>query len=87
MSPLLRLRLDRAAIVQTLVALGAVAAIGAAAVDLASGRASLGPGVEILALVGVGALTRWYGIAFPGHGFASYLPGVAASVDLSNFDA
>jgi len=77
MSPLLRLRLDRAAIVQTLVALGAVAAIVAAAVALATGHGSLGSGVEVLALVGVGALVRRYGIGLPGHGFASYLPGVA----------
>lgn len=78
MSPLLRLRLDRAAIVQTLVALGAVAAIVAAAVALATGRADLGPGVEFLALVGIGAVVRRYGIGLPGHGFASYLLGVVA---------
>ena len=78
MSPLLRLRLDRAAIVQTLVALGAVAAVGAAAVALATGRAVLGPGMEILALVGIGALARRYGIGLPGHGFASYALGVTA---------
>jgi methyl-accepting chemotaxis protein len=78
MSPLLRLRLDRAAIVQTLVALGAVAAIAAAAVALATGRASLGPGVEVLGLLGIGTLARRYGIGLPGHGFASYLLGVAA---------
>jgi methyl-accepting chemotaxis protein len=78
MSPLLRLRLDRAAIVQTLVALGAVAAVAAAAVAFATGRAPLGPGVEILALIGIGALVRRYGIGLPGHGFASYLIGVAA---------
>jgi methyl-accepting chemotaxis protein len=77
MSPLLRLRQDRAAIVQTLVALGAVAAIAAAAVALATGRASLGPGAEVLALVAVGALARRYGIGLPGHGFATYLIGVA----------
>ncbi len=78
MSPLLRLRLDRAAIVQTLVALGAIAAIVAAVVALATGRGVLAPGMEVLALVGVGALVRRYGIGLPGHGFASYLPGVAA---------
>ena len=78
MSPLLRLRLDRAAIVQTLVALGAVAALAAAAVALVTGRASLGPGIQFLALVGIGALARRYGIGLPGHGFASYVLGVAA---------
>ena len=78
MSPLLRLRLDRAAIVQTLVALGAVAALAAAAVAVATGRASLGPGVQVLALVGIGALARRYGIGLPGHGFASFVLGVAA---------
>jgi hypothetical protein len=78
MSPLLRLRLDRAAIVQTLVALGAVAVVVIATIALATGRGSMAPGLEILALVGIGALVRRYGIGRPGHGFASYLLGVAA---------
>ena len=77
MSPLPRLRLDRAAIVQTLVALGAAAALAAAVVVLATGRGSLGSGVGVVALIAVGALARRYGIGLPGHGFASYLLGVA----------
>jgi methyl-accepting chemotaxis protein len=77
MSPLPRLRLVRAAIVQALVSLGAVAAIAGAVVAFATNRAPLGSLLEVLALIGVGALTRRYGIGLPGRGFSSYLLGVA----------
>ncbi len=59
-----------------LVALGTAAAVAAGALAIGSGRATLGSGMEVLALVAVGALTRRYGIGLPGNGFTSYLLGV-----------
>src|SRR5437879_2792857 len=61
------------ALVLALVALGTAAAVAAGALAIGSGRATLGSGVEVLALVAVGALTRRYGIGLPGNGFTSYL--------------
>src|SRR5919198_2808726 len=67
-------------LVRGAVSLGAVAAIAAAALAYASGRAPL-PGdivEEVLALIMIGALTRRYGIELPGNGFSSYILGVMA---------
>src|SRR5207245_2428028 len=65
-------------LVRALVSLGAIVAIVAAVVAYARDPAALGPGLgpEFVALVVVGALTRRYGIALPGNGFASYILGV-----------
>jgi methyl-accepting chemotaxis protein len=64
--------------VQALVIVGAAASLAAAALALSAGRATLGGGMEVLALVAVGALTRRYGITLPGSGFSSYVLGVVA---------
>src|SRR5256712_7403230 len=65
-------------LVRALVSLGAIVAIVAALVAYVRDPAALGPGLgpEFVALVVVGALTRRYGIALPGNGFASYVLGV-----------
>ena len=68
---------------RALVSLGALAALAGAGVMVATGRATLGPGSEAVALVGVGALTRRYGIGLPGHGFSSYIVGVVVFAILS----
>src|SRR6266851_264788 len=80
MSALSRLKASPGLLVRALVALGAVAAIAAGLVAFASRRAPLGSDVaqEIVVLVVVGALTRRYGIALPGNGFASFILGVTA---------
>src|SRR3989442_3085821 len=63
---------------RALVSRGAIVAIVAAVVAYVRDPAALGPGLgpEFVALVVVGALTRRYGIALPGNGFASYILGV-----------
>ncbi len=78
MSLLLRLKASPGLLVQGLVSLAAGLASGWAAIGYASGRANVGStlGLEFLVLVGVGALTRGYGIALPGNGFSSYVLGV-----------
>ena len=78
MSPSLRLRTAPAALVPGVVGLGALVAVGVAFTGYATGRLSTG-GTFPLALFGlvvVGALTRRFGIALPGNGFASYVLGV-----------
>jgi methyl-accepting chemotaxis protein len=70
-------------VVRALVSLGALAALAGAAVMLATGRATTGPAIQALALVGVGALTRRYGIGLPGYGFSSYVLGVVIFALLS----
>ncbi len=83
MSPQTRLQTSPG-LMRALVSLGAALAIGWAAVHYGSGRATLDSGMlgEALALVTVGALTRRYGIALPGHGFSSYILGVMAYATL-----
>src|SRR2546422_2630126 len=80
MSSLLRVQASPALLPRALVSLGALFAIGWAALGYASGAARAGPGfaVELLALAVVGALTRRYGIPLPGNGFSSYVLGVVA---------
>jgi methyl-accepting chemotaxis protein len=80
MSLLLRVKASPGVLVRAVVSLGAVAAIAAAVLAYASGRAPLaGDMVEqVLALIVIGALTRRYGIALPGNGFSSYILGVMA---------
>src|SRR5437870_3833542 len=80
MSALSRLKASPGLLVRGLVALGAVAAIAAGLAAFASRRVPLGAddAREIVMLVVVGALTRRYGIALPGNGFASYILGVTA---------
>ena len=80
MAALSRLKASPGLLVRTLVALGAVAAIAAGLAAFATRRVPLGADVaeEIVVLVVVGALTRRYGIALPGNGFASYILGVTA---------
>src|SRR5216117_1639463 len=80
MSVLSRLKASPGLLVRALVALGAVAAIAAGLAAFATRRVPLGADVaeEIVVLVVVGALTRRYGIALPGNGFASYILGVTA---------
>jgi methyl-accepting chemotaxis protein len=80
MSPLPRRTAPPGALVRVLVSLGAVVAVIAALVSYAQGRVAFGAelGPELLALVVVGALTRRYGVALPGNGFASYILGVMA---------
>jgi len=78
MSLLLRLRTAPATFVTGVVSLGAVLAVGVAFAGYATGRLSSSgtfPGA-LAALVGVGALTRRFGIALPGNGFSSYVLGV-----------
>src|SRR5438876_3617446 len=84
MAALSRLKASPGLLVRTLVALGAVAAIAAGLAAFATRRVPLGADVaeEIVVLVVVGALTRRYGIALPGNGFASYILGVTAYVIL-----
>ncbi|HUL02848.1 MAG TPA: methyl-accepting chemotaxis protein [Gemmatimonadales bacterium] len=65
-----------AVVVRALVFVGALAALAGAGVMLATGRATTGPAIQGLALIGVGALTRRYGIGLPGYGFSSYVLGV-----------
>src|SRR5262245_34472533 len=74
MSPLVRP--TGAVVVRALVALGALAALVAAGVAVASGRAGPASSIQGLALVGIGVLTRRYGIGLPGYGFSSYILGV-----------
>src|SRR2546421_7030809 len=80
MSALSRLKASPGLMVRALVALGAAAAIAASLATLAS--RGVPPGAddarEIVMLVVVGALTRRYGIALPGNGFASFILGVTA---------
>src|SRR3989449_5849206 len=80
MSSLPRVKASPALLPRALVSLGALFAIGWAALGYASGAARAGPGCapELLALAVVGALTRRYGIPLPGNGFSSYVPGVVA---------
>src|SRR5438876_8561046 len=80
MSSLLRVQASPALLPRALVSLGALFAIGWAALGYASGAARAGPGfaMELLALAVVGALTRRYGIPLPGNGFSSYVLGVVA---------
>src|SRR5256884_974004 len=80
MGPLSRLKASPGLLVRGLVALGAVAAIAAGLAAFGSRRVPLGAddAREIVMLVVVGALTRRYGIALPGNGFASYILGVTA---------
>ena len=80
MSALSRLKASPGLLVRGLVALGAVAAIAAGLAAFGSRRVPLGAddAREIVMLVVVGALTRRYGIALPGNGFASYILGVTA---------
>src|SRR3989475_757178 len=85
MSSLLRVQASPALLPRALVSLGALFAIGWAALGYASGAARAGPGfaMELLALAVVGALTRRYGIPLPGNGFSSYVLGVVAYVLLA----
>jgi methyl-accepting chemotaxis protein len=78
MSSLSRLRASPGLLVRALVALGAVAALVAAAGAYASGRAALGVDVaeEAVVLAIAGALARRFGIALPGNGFSSYILGI-----------
>lgn len=72
-------------VVRALVALGAVAAITAAAILVVTGRPPAGgPGVaeEVIVLVVAGALARRYGISLPGNGFSSYILGLTAYASL-----
>src|SRR5947209_12810405 len=80
MSFLPRVQASPALLPRALVSLGALFAIGWAALGYASGAARAGPGftTELLALAVVGALTRRYGIPLPGNGFSSYVLGVVA---------
>src|SRR5437667_24159 len=80
MSSLLRVQAAPAQHQRALVTLGALFAIGWAALAYASGAARAGPGsaMELLARAVVGALTRRYGIPLPGNGFSSYVLGVVA---------
>src|SRR6266571_165971 len=80
MSSLPRVQASPALLPRALVSLGALFAIGWAALGYASGAARAGPGfaTELLALAVVGALTRRYGIPLPGNGFSSYVLGVVA---------
>src|SRR2546425_137140 len=80
MSALSRLKASPGLLVRGLVALGAVAAIAAGLAAFASRRVPLGAddARQIVMLVVVGALTRRYGIALPGNGFASFILGVTA---------
>ncbi|HVH67507.1 MAG TPA: methyl-accepting chemotaxis protein [Gemmatimonadales bacterium] len=80
MSALSRLTASPGVLVRALVALAAVAAIIAAGIAVATGRAPLGPGAgeEVVALVVAGVLARRYGVALPGNGFSSYILGVMA---------
>src|SRR5258708_9130330 len=78
MSSLSRLRASPGLLVRALVALGAVAALVAAAGAYASGRAALGVDVaeEAVVVAIAGALARRFGIALPGNGFSSYILGI-----------
>jgi methyl-accepting chemotaxis protein len=78
MSSLSRLRASPGLLVRALVALGAVAAVVAAAGAYLSGRATFGVDVaeEAVVLAIAGALARRFGIALPGNGFSSYILGV-----------
>src|SRR3989441_406344 len=80
MSALSRLKASPGLLVRALVALGAAAAIAASLATFASRGVPLGAddAREIVMLVVVGALTRRYGIALPGNGFASFILGVTA---------
>src|SRR5436853_4280466 len=84
MSSLSRLKASPGLLIRALVALGAAAAIAAAAARFAAGRPALGADVaeELVVLVIVGALARRFGIALPGNGFTSYILGVVAYATL-----
>src|SRR5437764_729298 len=84
MSSLSRLKASPGLLIRALVALGAAAAIAAAAARFAAGRPALGADVaeELVVLVVVGALARRFGIALPGNGFTSYMLGVMAYATL-----
>src|SRR5437764_15350462 len=84
MSSLSRLKASPGLLIRALVALGAAAAIAAAAARFAAGRPALGADVaeELVVLVIVGALARRFGIALPGTGFTSYMLGVMAYATL-----
>src|SRR2546425_1212395 len=81
MSSLLRVQASPALLPRALVSLGALFAIGWAALGYASGAARAGPGfaMELLALAVVGALTRRYGSPLPGNDLSPYVLGVVAS--------
>ena len=78
MSPSLRLRTAPASFFPSVVALGALLAVGVAFAGYATGRLSASGTFPfaLLGLVVVGALTRRFGIALPGNGFSSYVLGV-----------
>jgi methyl-accepting chemotaxis protein/putative methionine-R-sulfoxide reductase with GAF domain len=79
MSPSLRFRTAPASLFPSVVALGALLAVGVAFSGYASGRLSTG-GTFPLALLGLviaGAFTRRFGIALPGNGFSSYVLGIS----------
>ncbi len=78
MSPAPHWRAAPGLIVRGLVSLGALAAVAFAGASYLSGRVPLGPGFapELLALLALGAVSRRYGVALPGNGFASYILGV-----------
>src|SRR5213593_1488146 len=80
MSRLSPLRASPGLLVRALVSVGAALAIAAALLPYARGPAAMtaGLGLELLALIGAGALTRRSGIALPGNGFSSYILGVVA---------
>src|SRR5437870_12915423 len=80
MSSLPRVQASPALLPRALVSLGALFAIGWAALGYASGAARAGPGFTtvLLALAVVGALTRRYRIPLPGNGFPSYVLGMLA---------
>src|SRR6059058_3665026 len=84
MSSLSRLKASPGLLIRALVALGAAAAIAAAAARFAAGRPALGADVaeELVVLVIVGALARRFGIPLPGNGFTSYMLGVMAYATL-----
>src|SRR3989475_11606756 len=78
MSSLPRVKASPALLPRALVSLGALFAIGWAALGYGAGAARTGPGVatELLALAVVGALTGRSGIPLPGNGFSSFVLGV-----------
>src|SRR5437016_13180223 len=84
MSSLSRLKASPGLLIRALVALGASAAIAAAAARFAAGRPVLGADVaeELVVLVIVCALARRFGIPLPGNGFNSYMLGVLAYITL-----
>jgi methyl-accepting chemotaxis protein len=78
MNARLRVGRPRAIAVRTLVSAVALAAVAAALASYVSGRVPLGDNVggTLVVVALAGALTRRFGVALPGNGFASYVPGV-----------